>query len=233
MLAAATLTVGISACASVGEWRHGAPTVEACLADYADIDQAVKQAGVRDAEYERIKGFPYFRIDRFLASYDFKSFEPAERTAWVDRLVGRDLDGRRVEIGNLAPETLGTLESRLGGSAIERVETCSTVLRAFDHDQKAAHRALPRHADVDDRYSSGWRLAGLYPLTALAVNFGFSRWKANFLDIFETPPEALPVTGRLVTYAPENTTTLSPEQVTTLIDASRNNALAIPVNSAS
>ena len=227
-LATVTLIVGLSACASTGGWRQGAQDVEACLADYADIDRAVKKAGVRDVEYARIKGFPYFRIDRFLASYDFKSFEPAERTAWVDRLAARDLDGRRVELGNLPPDARSALESRIGADPLQRVETCSTTLRAYDHDQKAAHRALPSNADVDDSYSSGWRLAGLYPLTALAVNFGFSQWKANYLDVFDTPPEALPVTGRVVTYTPESAATLSPDQIAALIDGSRKNALAIP-----
>ena len=222
------LALGLSACASTGGWRTGAPEVEQCVSQYAAIDKTVKRAGVRDAEYARIDGFPYFRIDRFLASYDFKAFNADERTAWIDRLVDRALDGQQVEIGNLPIHERTALQAQLGTPSSEVVKRCAKTLRAYDHAQKAAHKALPPNAQVPDNYSSGWRSAGLYPLSALAVNLGFSRWKAGNLDVFETPPSELPVKGRIATYRPEDAFVLSPAEITRLVDGSRTNALGIP-----
>ncbi len=222
------LVITLGACATVGDWRQDAVEVETCLADYRAIDAAVNAAGTGDAEYARIEGFPYFRIDRFLASYEFKSFDAAQRTAWIDRLVARDLDGRSVEIGNLPPGSRAALEAELGGNATDRSKACSATLRAFDHRQKSAHRALPPRVRVPDNYSSGLRLAGFYPLSALAVNFGFSRWKANYLPVFDKASGALPVKGRLRAYAPAPQDALTPTAVKDLVDASRGNALNIP-----
>ena len=44
-------------------------------------------AGVRDVEARRVPGFPYLRVDRFLASFRHQDLSPAQLEARVDRLV--------------------------------------------------------------------------------------------------------------------------------------------------
>ena len=57
-----------------------------CARLYRGVDRAVSRAGAGDAQTARITGFPYLRINRFLAD----SPPPAESTeafaAWVDAL---------------------------------------------------------------------------------------------------------------------------------------------------
>lgn len=223
----AALGLSLSACATVGEWRTGSG-VARCVDQFAALDDAVGKAGVGDAEYARIKGFPYFRVDRFLASYDFGAFTPAARTAWVDRLVARDRDARAVENANLPQAVRSTLESRFGASLDQMVAECGDLLRRVDHVSPDAHKALPPRARVGDHYSGLKRVAGFYPLTALAVNFGFDRWKKKNLAPFAAPPEALESAGELVHYGPGRAKTLLPKDAQALIASSRSNPLAIP-----
>ncbi|MGH6634914.1 MAG: hypothetical protein ACRED0_01840 [Gammaproteobacteria bacterium] len=39
---------------------------------FQSVDRAVLESGVADAEAQRIKDFPYLRVDRFLASYRYQ-----------------------------------------------------------------------------------------------------------------------------------------------------------------
>lgn len=232
-LSCAALGLSLSACASLGEqrvggeWRSGGE-VSRCVDRFSALDSAVEAAGVGDAEYARIKGFPYFRIDRFLASYAFGSLAAAQQTAWTDRLVARDRDARAVENANLSAKVRAGLEARFGAPLDQMVAGCGEVLRRADHASPDAHKALPPHARVTDHYSGLKRVLGLYPLTALAVNFGFDRWKKKNLAPFAKPPGPLGVDGGLVHYGPKDRETLSPGRVRALIEASRDNVLAIP-----
>src|SRR5690606_28000216 len=104
-----------------------------CMAEYAAIDAAVRQAGTGDAEYVRVEGFPYFRVNRFLASYDFAALSAVQRTEWIDQLVQADKDERAIEIGNLPATKRGELFGRLGRDPLQSIKTCADVVRPFDH----------------------------------------------------------------------------------------------------
>ena len=73
-----------------------------CAAWFANLDAAVNRAGVDDIAARRVAGFPYLRIDRFLAARTRETDADAElRGAWLERMLALDAEGRRVEIGNL------------------------------------------------------------------------------------------------------------------------------------
>jgi len=144
----AAAAIGLMAMSPTGGWRKGDPAVEKCMADYAAIDSVVRQAGTADAEYARIDGFPYFRIDRFLASYDFTKLEPAKRTEWIDQLVEADKTERAIEIANLPATQRGLLYGRLGVDPLQSIKGCADTLRAFDHKHPEAHKALAQRAVV-------------------------------------------------------------------------------------
>ncbi len=62
------------------------------------LDQAVATAGVADGEVATIPGFPYLRVDRFLASFRAEVTPGPVFEAWVDRLQALAEEGRRMEI---------------------------------------------------------------------------------------------------------------------------------------
>lgn len=144
----AAAAIGLMALSPTGEWRKGDPDVEKCMFEYAAIDAVVQQAGTTDAEYARIEGFPYFRLNRFLASYDFATLNPAQRTEWIDHLVQADKDERAIEIGNLPAVKRGELYGRLERDSVTSIKACADSLRAFDHQKPDAHKALPPRAVV-------------------------------------------------------------------------------------
>ena len=65
----------------------GAVQAASCRGLYATMDAQVDKAGVGDAQFARIAGYPYLRIDRFLAADDIKP-DPGGNgfVAWVERL---------------------------------------------------------------------------------------------------------------------------------------------------
>ncbi len=86
----------------------GAPlSVVSCRRLYSDVDAWVKDAAVGDAQSARIAGYPYLRIDRFLAADEVKPDAGSEDfDALVARLRELDLQARKFELQDL-PEDLG------------------------------------------------------------------------------------------------------------------------------
>ena len=68
-----------------------------CLEAYAALDDAVAEAGTTPSSPARIAGFPYLRVDRFLAGYRDQPMNPVVTAAWLTRLNQRDQEARQVE----------------------------------------------------------------------------------------------------------------------------------------
>jgi hypothetical protein len=203
--------IGLMAMSPTGEWRKGDPAVEKCMAEYQAIDMSVQQAGTTDAEYARIDGFPYFRINRFLASYDFASLKPAERTEWIDHLVAADKDERAIEIGNLPAMQRGILYGRLTRDPVQSVKACADTLRTFDHEKPEAHKALPPRAVVPVSDPAPTRAGAWTPEKLAALTSA-------------TPPAA----DGSTTFEPIGAKPMSPYTVKLLVNAARSKELKIP-----
>ena len=177
----------LAACASPGarfaaDLESSAAPVRDCAAWYAALDAAVAAAGVRDAQYAPVAGFPYLRVDRLLASLrDRAGSDPAALETWVDRLRELDFESRRAEIGNLPRERVDTLPGMnraLGrGFAVYRTRECGTLLAARDLAQPGVREALLEAAQVPDDYSTAMRVLGLYALTKVPFSKGVKRWE--------------------------------------------------------
>src|SRR4029077_16137747 len=74
-----------------------------CVEVFRRVDAAVSRAGVADGMAARVAGFPYLRVNRFLASYAGQVTGGAFAD-WMGRLVALGSDGYAVELGNLAVE---------------------------------------------------------------------------------------------------------------------------------
>lgn len=72
-----------------------------CLPRFAEIDARIEKAGVGDASYHRVPGFPYLRSDRLLASYDAELNDPATFDTWMLQLRDNDGFSRDIELRNL------------------------------------------------------------------------------------------------------------------------------------
>lgn len=72
-----------------------------CLPRFTDIDARIEKAGVADASYHRVPGFPYLRSDRLLASFDAELDDPATFDTWMLQLRDNDGFSRDIELRNL------------------------------------------------------------------------------------------------------------------------------------
>ena len=180
-----------------------------CARLFADIDRRIESLGVRDAEAQRIAGFPYLRIDRFNAALGQRATGAAQEQAWRARLQQLDEAARATELANAE-------------LSIDDLPRCRGLLDAAD---AAAIEKLRASAQVPDNYNTGMRALGLYPLTRLPFAAGIARWHADTRSAFATPIEALPIQGRLQRYGP-------PHGVSKLAPASHLDPLGVPVFSA-
>lgn len=84
---------------------------------------------------------------------------------------------------------------------------------------------------VDDDYRLLNRILGRYPISALAVLRGVERLRMDTFREFAKPLSGLPVTGSLIRYGPpaDGTEEIAAEEVATIIAASADNPLRIPL----
>ncbi|MBU3740604.1 MAG: hypothetical protein FGM55_16845, partial [Rhodoferax sp.] len=160
------------------------PLVDAaCRAWSQALDAAVAQAGVTDAEADRIAGAPGLRVDR--AGQALRALDPMNDDAyraWLRRAAALDEAARTAEIANL-PQTAFPLRSgetiaEDRQAARERTDDCRR--RAVQQWAGAAlpqREALLARAEVPDRYNPALRALGLYPLVRWPFLAGVQRWQ--------------------------------------------------------
>ena len=176
-----------------------APDVAACRALFGAVDARVAEAGVGDAQFSRIDGYPYLRMDRFLDDPSIKPGpEDEEFEAWVEALRARDTDARRVELANLPAPARAALGEDVG----VRLDACAGLLLGAELEEAEDRRRLLSVARVPDDYSVSLRVVGLYPFTSLPFNAGVEDLHESMLAEFARPLDALPVAGRLQRFVP-------------------------------
>ncbi|MEX2197605.1 MAG: hypothetical protein WD886_02250 [Burkholderiales bacterium] len=184
-LASAGLVLLAAACATLEPAR--APDLRACAEFFAQLDARVDEAGVRDAQAARVRGFAYLRVSRLLASY---RDEDAPRSL-ARRMQALDLEARRHELANLGASD----------APLERARDCGDRLREADlADAQASARLLER-AVVPEDYSTPSRLLGLYAITRLPFIAGVRRYEQETREAFRKPL-APPPDGEVIRFAP-------------------------------
>jgi 8-oxo-dGTP pyrophosphatase MutT (NUDIX family) len=195
MMGAALLAAGCAATPDLASHlENGTAEVRDCTRWYRALDHEIEAAGVRDAQYTRVPGFPHLRVDRLLAAQRERAAEsePALRT-FAERAAELDLESRRHEVLNLRGD------ERVRRQAMRRAEDCGRLLRNADLQSEDGRRALLAAARVPDDYSSPMRFFGLYYLTRLPFAAGVRRFEGEIRQSFERESASAP--GR-VRYAP-------------------------------
>jgi len=172
------------------------PIAAHCLDLYAAVDKTVANDGVTPSSPARIAGFPYLRVNRFLASYRDEPMDAAGRAAWVARLAELDRQARQVELESLPGPVL---EDLTHGAALD---ACAQTLQAYLLASPQHLGLVRERAVVPPDYRTLNRVLGLYPLLALPVSYGIFRWHEETHRVFALPLEALPVRGKLRRWRP-------------------------------
>ena len=202
------LLLGATACATIqspqrDHLNSGNAKLAECAHWFAALDEVVARVGVTDIAARRVTGFPYLRIDRFLAA--MKHYAQSDRQvyqAWVRQMRELDADGRRVEIANLPTTEIDDMAVGDRDEIIARSEDCAEILLAADSSNPATQAELYRRAFISDDYSNLKRTLGLYELTRLPFYAGVRAWQDRASQTFADARQGKPPAYPLLRYVP-------------------------------
>jgi len=223
----------LAGCAVAPRQDYSAGPEAECREVFQRVEQAVARAGVRDGMAARVEGFPYLRVDRFLASYAGEKMSDAQFAEWMSRMAALGSQARSIEIANLPAHEAEVLGHALWDISRERawvspaLADCTARLAAADYADPARRAALRAAASVPDDYTTWHRAAGLYWLTRIPFASGVRKWQGEVRESFARPLSALPVSGELKTYVPPPGR-LSAAEIAALLGRASANALGIP-----
>lgn len=209
-------------------------SVEGCQAFFSQIEDGVKQEGVREASNVLISRFPYLRTNRFLSALKNRIEDEKQRNQWLQWMRILDLEAREKEISNLSDKRVLSLQ------AIEtvqpnrrevhaRIEFCSEKL--FHHDKTSPDFdiLLVSNDEVPDEYSLWRRAIGFYPLVVIPVAIVGHKAQVKSRSWFETNLDDLPMTGQLRTYVPKEDLFLDENTIQEIMGQFRENPLDVPL----
>jgi hypothetical protein len=202
------------------------PQLRECAQWFIALDERIASAGTQDAQYTRMPGFPYLRVDRALASLRGRAAERPDTIAtFAQRLRALDYDARLHEIDNLPVGALhGTRAEEL-----RRAQDCGMQLVAADLTNARGRAALIGAAQVPDDYSTAMRVLGLYSLTRIPFTSGVRRFEQETREAFAAEPAPAP---NRVRYSPPGGRPLSRDMVKGLLARAQFDPLGQPVLSA-
>lgn len=177
------LALSLSACASLNgpipPAATGLPS-SACARWFAQLDAVIDEAGVRDAQADRIRGFAGLRVDRVASALRERAASSAAAfDAWVAHLQALDAEGRAVEIANLPIRAFPLDTAHDASAASARSQACRDAWRLPLRADPTLQAALLARAEVPDRYASALRAAGLYPLLRWPFFAGVEAWQRD------------------------------------------------------
>ena len=164
---------------------------DTCRAEYEVFDARVAAAGVGDAAYHRVPGYPYLRTDRNIASFADELDSAEEVGGWIRRMREFDREAREFEFLNLGMTT----QER--GIQRDRFLQCSNVLAAVELAEPSAVAQLKEVAHPPDDYSGTARVLGLYPLMVPVLHARIEAHREAVKQEFARPLDELDHPGEL------------------------------------
>ncbi|MFO1371398.1 MAG: hypothetical protein U1F42_03060 [Candidatus Competibacteraceae bacterium] len=199
-----SLVASITSCAMNPPQPPADSAAGRCLEMYAALDTVVAAQGTTPSSPARIAGFPYLRVNRFLAGYREQALNPVETAAWLTQLAMLDREARQIEWRSLPTVAQTELNRHYApADGIPAVlESCAGVLRNVDLADAERLALIRARAQVPDDYQAAKQVLGLYPLTALPIDYGVLRAQEETHVVFAQPLASLPVQGELRRFGP-------------------------------
>jgi hypothetical protein len=201
----------------------------ACASLFEAVDRAVEANEAGDALASRVAGFPYLRVDRFLASFAGEPLSEAAFDAWVARLRRLDDEARSVELANLPREARGALleavPAQYRADPLAGTRDCAKLLGRVDLAPDAGRARLREAATVPPDYEGWKRVVGLYALTRIPFAHGVRNYQADTRAMFSSEP---PLLGRRVRYAMAPARNASPSEIAAILARAADDPLGVP-----
>ena len=196
--------------------RQADTGLNACLTQFEKFDQAT--AETTDGETAHIPGFPYLRVNRFLASFAQRPLKGETFDTWLAHLRDLDRQARRTAVANL-PQSSRT---RLVVTP-HQLEGCAKILMAHDFKNGLNRSAFLRSIRVPDAYNRWAQIMGLYPLSIIPVRFGIMHLHDSHHDDFKPGPKS----ETLRAYAPAPNKPYDPRAVRSIFQNTKTDALGV------
>ncbi len=167
------LAILLAACVSAPPQFSNKPDIISCQSFYAQIDIAVRKGQKEDAQFARIKNFPWLRTSRFLASFRNELTTSEDYKDWLaaaNRLAQQALFDEFA----LLPTTQQALMADFNHLS-SRLESCGVKLVEELAGQPRWRKILLQRAQVKPDYRYWQRFVGFYPLTAIPFRQGIVR----------------------------------------------------------
>ena len=208
--------LAMAGCTSIGggSQASGTPSsdtnVRDCVDHFNRLDAAIDDAGVRDGAEARVPGFPYLRVNRFLASFvtDPGILQPDADTtfqAWMGEMRELDRVSRGVEISNLPAASAATIAGISKNEMHARTSECAMLMMSADADKAndlAKRKTIIGAVNVPDDYSTFKRALGIYPLTKYPFFRGVEGWQHNAALEIQDVLSKTPTKMRITRYVP-------------------------------
>ena len=148
-----------------------------CEQTFFALYQALKQAGIEDAQATTLPDYPHLGIDRWLAFQQQQATTVAQQQQWIRLSTEKAWQDLSVMSQRLAQD-----DERFTPTTAQRLlDACLPLLAA-----QTDFAALPR-AEVPDSYASWLRVAGLYPVTAWLASGSIEKYHQEMTARFVDP----------------------------------------------
>src|SRR5688572_7588735 len=146
VLVAVLCGVGLNSCAAPNPFVGIFASLAPCRDKYAEIDAQVDAAGARSSIYYRVKGFPYFRMDRLHASYRGATMTVDEMGGWTRHMRDYDLQAREIEFINMG------MPLRERANTLEYLQACGRGLAQIELEDPKMVERLQKAMAAPDEY---------------------------------------------------------------------------------
>ena len=226
------VALGLFGCASM---KHAVPVAGDaaaghCLAFYDDLDQIIAERGVTPSRPERIVGFPYLRMTRFLASYSQQDLDGAALQRWLIHLADADLQARSIELASLESSVRSEISTIYSVDLQAQLAHCAQTMVAVDLASSERLTLLRKRAVATSEYRLLNKVLGLYPLSSLPVRIGIHQYHDETMAVYAQPLETLPVRGQLRRFHVPVSANADPINLSTKF---AHDALGLPIPTAS
>ena len=122
-----------------------------CLRLYQQTERVLTASGARPSSPAAIRGFPYYRGNRFLAAFRQQELDQAATDYWLQQLGQQEQDSRQIALRGLSDAQRARLPYPVG-PLNQTMAQCQQTLRQFDlaHPERLAQ--LRQRAVVADDY---------------------------------------------------------------------------------
>ena len=212
------------------DYIQGAPHAKACMGDYTALDDYVLKHAIADVQARRIPGFPFLRMNRFLASFTEETMSRGETEFWLQQLAQLDLEGRRVELAAIPlPELQKILPQSADRETVRNtLQDCGEILVAQLLSDNGALEKLRSRLNAPDDYQDILRVVGLYPVSSLPVRWGVQKLHEQTRMRLETPFSA-GADQEIISYAASENSRPDTTDISHIINSAGDNALGIPL----